>query len=482
MAILTLPAVTGTGTGNVWTPTLANVGLDCASIDGNLCFAHPNDWNGWLLSTPIATTALTDQLNSVTVKFYVESSKNFWGLAKICVRTHGVWYYDSSGLPTHEMRDFFTTEEANWHLNPFTGVPWTWSEVNAMEIGLQVFQTIDFSPIYYVDYAYVEVNYTVLPVPPSWTDKIMLATVDNRLPLLTSTFNPLNIDHSAKISVSEFSSSWNRSRFIKEKIKTSTKLTFDFLADADLYTLKNIMQDSNHPNKLYVDFPNDALQVGDWNSHTTNKKLTHATGAAVPGTQTEFDTTEYSYASIIDANKVEFTDNSHNFVFVLFHIDLAAWLAVNNINTLRCVTLFLHNPYCTESLGPINVFSGFRLVCRRKSLAGQYTDVGCQTLSLDDTDLQAEYKFNQRFFTFRPDFASFLTFEDYLDREGNDNVLEFVMMSLTPRSFLATQKIGFNYCAYAINGWGVKCGNDAFTYTDPYTGMGSTGVVNLSEV
>jgi hypothetical protein len=478
MSLLTLKAVSGTGTGNVWIPSLANVGLDSVSIDGNLSFASPDDWLGRLLAVPIATTAITDQLNSVTVKFYVQSSKNFWGKAKIGVRTHGHWYYDTTGLPTHDMRNFFTTEEANWGTNPFTNAPWTWDEVNTMQIGLEVYQIIDFSPIYYVDMAYVEVNYTVLPVPPTWNDTIGLSTVDNRFPLLTSKFNPLNIDHSAKISSSEFSSSWNRTRFIKDKIKTTTKLTFDFLADSTVYNLKNIMQNSNYPNKLYVDFPNNSLQVGDWNSHTATKKLTQASGTAVPGAQTEFTTDEYTYAGIIDTNKVEFANFVDNFTFILFHIDLTAYLLANDINTIRCVTLFLHNPYCAED----NANSGFRIVCRRKSLANQYTDVGSQSLSIADADLQAEYKFNQKFFKFAPDFASFLTFEDYLDIQGGDNVLEFVMMPINPRPSASVQTIGFNYCAYAINGWGVRIGNDAFTNTDPYTGMGSTGVVNLTEV
>ncbi|MBA7652179.1 hypothetical protein ES703_60009 [subsurface metagenome] len=91
-------------------------------------------------------------INSVTVygRFRNGAAQN--GYQSVVVFTHGeVYSYEWYWLPVA-----WTTQSYSWSVNPYTGEPWTWEEIDNLEIGV-----IDKYHGTYCTQVYVEVDYTL---------------------------------------------------------------------------------------------------------------------------------------------------------------------------------------------------------------------------------------------------------------------------------------------------------------------------------
>ena len=88
------------------------------------------------------------------VKVYVRAARDpaNTALMKVAVYTHGTLYVgDAENLGT-----LFAPISYQWNTNPYTGSPWTWDEVDALEIG---FQTGNGNVTAYATQVYVEIEY-----------------------------------------------------------------------------------------------------------------------------------------------------------------------------------------------------------------------------------------------------------------------------------------------------------------------------------
>jgi len=79
--------------------------------------------------------------------------------AEVAIRTNSTDYFGgyTSGVPTT-----YTYLSANWDNNPFTNNPWTWAEVDALEIGVRHY---DLNGGYlWTTQVYADIDYDYLPV------------------------------------------------------------------------------------------------------------------------------------------------------------------------------------------------------------------------------------------------------------------------------------------------------------------------------
>ncbi|MBA7640078.1 hypothetical protein ES703_47743 [subsurface metagenome] len=83
---------------------------------------------------------------------------------KPCLRTNGTTV-DGDEI-TGGLTDEWITYSQSWAVNPVTTDPWTWDEIDALEIGVSVEKATAGSPL--CTQVYVEVDYT----PPLWTETL----------------------------------------------------------------------------------------------------------------------------------------------------------------------------------------------------------------------------------------------------------------------------------------------------------------------
>ena len=57
-----------------------------------------------------------------------------------------------------QMTEDWASYTKDWAVNPFTSQPWTWDEINALEIGVTLFDNEEKTPA--CSQVYVEVTYT----------------------------------------------------------------------------------------------------------------------------------------------------------------------------------------------------------------------------------------------------------------------------------------------------------------------------------
>lgn len=101
-------------------------------------------------------------INKITVKARANSSY-VNGTAKLAVRTHSTTYESAEKtiIPYTGWSDI----EQEWAVNPNTSQPWTWDEIDALEIGIWMHQVNDGSyPFARCTQIYVEVDYTLAAV------------------------------------------------------------------------------------------------------------------------------------------------------------------------------------------------------------------------------------------------------------------------------------------------------------------------------
>ncbi len=82
------------------------------------------------------------------------------------LRTHDTSYdsLDDNGLGP------WTLWSWEWTTNPFTGEAWTWDEINALEIGVQLRGSLQASPLSDCTQVYAEVTFTPTVAPTVTTD------------------------------------------------------------------------------------------------------------------------------------------------------------------------------------------------------------------------------------------------------------------------------------------------------------------------
>ncbi|MBA7483253.1 hypothetical protein ES707_18764 [subsurface metagenome] len=94
-------------------------------------------------------------INSVTVYGRFRNAALQNGRQSVVVYTHGTLFsYNFGVLPSA-----WTTQGYSWDINPYTGEPWTWEEIDNLEIGI-----IDRYHGTYCSQVYVEVDYTPVSI------------------------------------------------------------------------------------------------------------------------------------------------------------------------------------------------------------------------------------------------------------------------------------------------------------------------------
>jgi hypothetical protein len=103
----------------------------------------------------------TGTINSVTI--YARAQAYNYGACdnmsmQIALRTGSTTFYGD--MITLVGNGGWSNYSANWTLNPDTGLPWTWPEIDALEAGIKLYDEGDGSP--QCTQVYVEVNYNPL--------------------------------------------------------------------------------------------------------------------------------------------------------------------------------------------------------------------------------------------------------------------------------------------------------------------------------
>lgn len=177
---VTLNAVSGTGTGNQWTAGGANVGVDQSGEGGTASTQFINSVTKYRLSVPLANPVGTTMRSSVisNVKVYVRVKPNTGTNAYIepmvsCYTGGGyVYYYGTSQLIYGASG--YVYKNSSWATNPYTGVAWTWADIDALQVGAR--GSWDYAnTTLSADNTYVEVSY-----------KAAIGTSTLTLPKLTS--------------------------------------------------------------------------------------------------------------------------------------------------------------------------------------------------------------------------------------------------------------------------------------------------------
>jgi hypothetical protein len=128
----------------------------------------------------LVDSSLSGTINGVTVNFSFKSSSIYYtASARASIKTYGAIYtgsVESSSSTSYVERSYI------WNVNPNTGLPWTWSEINAMQIGVAL-KTSNSAANVRCTQVYAEIDYT-----PSggeawlWTKvPIVNSSVDTRL-------------------------------------------------------------------------------------------------------------------------------------------------------------------------------------------------------------------------------------------------------------------------------------------------------------
>ncbi|MFH0921663.1 MAG: DUF2341 domain-containing protein, partial [Fibrobacterota bacterium] len=160
-----LPAVAGTGEGNVWSNGGATVGDDALAIGGTEATVTTITQ---LLSVPIRDTTSYGSIDSVRVRVYAKSDAANKTI-RPALRIGGVSYESGSNQTLTTEYAFYTY---TWALNPATSSAWTWSNINVLEAGC-VTHTI---ANYFADYVGLNVFYRYQNQAPRLYDTLGVGT------------------------------------------------------------------------------------------------------------------------------------------------------------------------------------------------------------------------------------------------------------------------------------------------------------------
>jgi len=103
----------------------------------------------------------TGTIHKLTVYFCISGDDGGGvGYAKALVKTYGTVYPGSEETQTGKTFDIRSYE---WTTNPDTGVAWTWDEINALQIGIELKSGSDFTNAYCTQ-VYAEISYETEPI------------------------------------------------------------------------------------------------------------------------------------------------------------------------------------------------------------------------------------------------------------------------------------------------------------------------------
>ena len=99
-------------------------------------------------------------ISSVLIYARAAAEANAAGKLRIMHKTHGTLYQSGAASLTTSWTTFYTTLSNN----PYTESPWTWAEIDALQIGAKIWdENLNYEVA--VTQVYVEVNYT--PTAPT---------------------------------------------------------------------------------------------------------------------------------------------------------------------------------------------------------------------------------------------------------------------------------------------------------------------------
>jgi hypothetical protein len=131
--------------------------VDEAAPDDDATYVYTNNtgFTKDLYNLPASTGS--GSINHIKVYFRARGYGSFGGTEGYAtIRTHGSDYNGATqSIPTS-----YTTYSHQWANNPYTNQPWTWSEIDALQIGTVGRQTTAKGNQYRCTQVYVEIEYT----------------------------------------------------------------------------------------------------------------------------------------------------------------------------------------------------------------------------------------------------------------------------------------------------------------------------------
>jgi len=301
---------------------------------------------------------------------------------------------------------------------------------------------------------------------------IILDNIVTNVRSLTNSFIPSKINVNETFNSNFDNVPYGRNRNWQRPANATIKLEFTYYDDTNIVALRNVLMNRKYDKKVYVDEPSTE-QLYDMYAGTTY--CYHGTSDTFPSSWTELTSGaggEYSKIVDIDSNAYFYSQSTNKYSWLKFEFDISTFNTLYP-NSIERLTLMLHNPYAASN-GAV-AQDGYKIFINDASTNGPgYVCIGEQSFSISDTVLRTAGQMNQQFYSYKKT-------QDIITVSSTSNIITFYMRNLTPRT-TSSARVGLNYVALIINGYGVKQSNaDNFTYQEPTTVAGSIGTVELQE-
>jgi len=116
------------------------------------------------------------------VKVYFRISAYAEGSGRAAIHIHPTFYYGAWHVAPDLGKDEWETFSEQWDISPFTGLPWTWDEIDTLQAGVSLKNPIGVGTC--CTQVYVEVDYISIPTvttDPATNIKALLATLNGTL-------------------------------------------------------------------------------------------------------------------------------------------------------------------------------------------------------------------------------------------------------------------------------------------------------------
>jgi hypothetical protein len=200
-------------TADGYEPTIVNVSGDIYAIAYRGTGA-----DGWLVTVQIATNgsitkSVIDSLEFDTADGYTPQiifvPHNPGPVyARAAIKTYNTVY---TGNAETVSNDTFVTRAYQWTTNPYTGSPWTWSEIDALQLGVEL-RTDDDTDEAVLTQVYLEINFSVYNSPGTITSiNLLSAETVGRIDSFYYNASAIPSGTSLKVQFSQDNTNWYNS-------------------------------------------------------------------------------------------------------------------------------------------------------------------------------------------------------------------------------------------------------------------------------
>jgi hypothetical protein len=274
------------------TPHWQTVDEEVANNDADYVYTSSTSFKTDLFNLPDYSGSGT--INSITLNFCFRVGSSY-NTASACatIKTNGVTYTGSVMTSTSTSYD---TRYYTWSNNPNTGLPWTWSDLAALQIGVGLKSSSSFVNAICTQ-VYLEINYTPLGGEAWLWTKVpnISSTVDTRLYIYYDNNHVDNTDYVGNIGSSAGKNVWDSNykgvwHLIENPSGIAPQMK-DSTSNANHGTSYGSMTSNNQINAevdggLDFDGSNDEINCGNGASLLINTALTIEAWAKTSSTGT----------------------------------------------------------------------------------------------------------------------------------------------------------------------------------------------------